>query len=260
MCVQHNYLNMRNSAIPDKVQEPQADIGGRGPGVPPPDATGGGGDESRKQPEGNPRLRRRLLRARVGLGAGAAGICIFFLALASAYIVRQGSGPVLNKDNVWVGDWKPLVLPPIIWLNTLILLISSVTVELARRQMFHEPTLSEEWLGIGKPTRRRTLPWLGITLVLGLGFLAGQYEAWKQLNFEGWFMKTNPSSSFFFILTGAHALHLLGGLSGLTWAASQTVLDRPMESRQVATDISAWYWHFMGALWLGIVSLMYFAK
>ncbi|MEO6120344.1 MAG: cytochrome c oxidase subunit 3, partial [Terriglobales bacterium] len=118
----------------------------------------------------------------------------------------------------------------------------------------------EEWLGLGSPTRRRALPWLGITLVLGIGFLFGQYEAWKQLNFEGWFIKTNPSSSFFFILTGTHALHLVGGLIALAWASAATALARPMESLQVATDISAWYWHFMGVLWLGVVGLMYFAR
>ncbi len=250
---------MSNVAITNEVQEPKIDGGGRGPDVRPPGG-GGGGDESRRQPEGNPRLRRRLLRARVGLGAGAVGIMIFFLALASAYLVRQGGGKMDATTGEFIHDWRPLALPTILWLNTVLLIVSSVTAELARRQMFHEPALTEEWLGMGRPTRRRALPWLGITLVLGIGFLAGQYEAWKQLNFAGWFVKTNPSSSFFFLLTGAHALHLLGGLIALTWAAAATAMGRPMESRQVATDISAWYWHFMGALWLGIVALMYFAK
>ena len=152
------------------------------------------------------------------------------------------------------------MLPRILWLNTFILLISSATAELARRQLFDEPALTEEWLGLGRPTRRRALPWQGITLILGIGFLVGQYLAWRQLNFAGWLVKTNPSSSFFFILTGAHAVHLLGGLIALTWAALATALARPMESRQVATDISAWYWHYMGLLWLGILGLMYFAK
>ncbi|HUR37621.1 MAG TPA: cytochrome c oxidase subunit 3, partial [Terriglobales bacterium] len=136
----------------------------------------------------------------------------------------------------------------------------SVTVELARRQMFHEPALTEEWLGLGRPTQRRALPWMGITLVLGIAFLVGQYMAWLQLNFEGWSVQKNPSSSFFFILTGAHAIHLLGGLIALTWASLATALARPMESRQLATDISGWYWHFMGLLWIGIVALLYFAK
>lgn len=256
-------MTMRKAAIPNEVHEPKqappVDVGGRGPDVRPPGGSGGGGGESRRQPEGNPRLRRRLLRARIGLGAGATGIMIFFLALASAYLVRQGGGKMDGATGEFIHDWRPLALPAIIWLNTLLLIVSSVTAELARRQMFHEPALTEEWLGIGSPTRR-ALPWLGITLVLGIGFLFGQYEAWKQLNFEGWFVKTNPSSAFFFILTGAHALHLLGGLIALTWASAATALGRPMETRQVATDISAWYWHFMGALWLGIVGLMYFAR
>jgi len=200
------------------------------------------------------------LRARVGLGAGATGIMIFFLAIASAYIVRQGSGPVLDHYGKETGGWKSLALPQILWLNTLLLLVSSVTAELAGRQLFHEPSLAEEWLGLGRPTRRRALPWLGITLILGFGFLAGQYLAWLELNIQGWLLKTNPSSSFFFILTGAHAVHLVGGLIALTLAALATARGRPMESRQVATDISVWYWHFMGVVWLGILTLLYLAK
>jgi cytochrome c oxidase subunit III len=240
---------MHKTANPHEVESPKVDIGGGGTNVRPPRG-GDGGDDSRRQPEGNPRLRRRLLRARVGLAAGATGITIFFLALASAYIVRQGGGKMDPASGEFISDWRPIVLPSILWLNTAILFISSVTVELARRQMFHEPALLEEWLGMGRPTQRRALPWMGITLVLGIGFLIGQYVAWQQLNIEGWLMKTNPSSSFFFILTGMHALHLVGGLIALTWASAATALARPMESRQLATDISAWYWHFM----------VYFAK
>jgi cytochrome c oxidase subunit III len=238
--------------------EPQPSLGGGGADrLPPP--PGYDGDERRK-PEGNPRLRRRLLRARVGLGAGAVGISIFFLAIASAYLVRQGTPAGTDRFGNPIGEWKTLVLPQIIWLNTLLLLVSSFTVELARRQMFHEPALMQEWLGIGRPTQRRALPWMGITLILGFAFLGGQYLAWMQMNILGWFVQTNPSSAFFFILTGAHALHLLGGLIALGWAAFSTARGRPMESRQVATDISAWYWHLMGGIWLGIVGLMYFAQ
>lgn len=254
---------MRSTSIPNEVQEPAVDSGGGGTNLRPPGGGGGGGggDESRRRPpEGNPRLRQRLLRARIGLATGATGIMIFFLALASAYLVRQGGGKMDAAIGEFITDWKPLTLPSIIWLNTFILAVSSVTVELARKQMFHEPALSAEWLGIGRPTRTRALPWLGITWVLGIGFLVGQYEAWQQLNFAGWFIQKNPSSSFFFILTGTHAAHLLGGLIALSWASAATALARPMESRQLATEISAWYWHFMGMLWLGIVGLMYFAK
>lgn len=253
-------MTMRTTSLPSEIREPSTDTGGRGPDVRPPSGSGWGGDESRRPPEGNPRLRRRLLRARIGLGAAAVGITMFFLALTSAYLVRQGSGPVLDRYGQEIGAWKPLELPGILWLNTALLLVSSVTAELARRQMFHEPALMQEWLGMGSPTRRWALPWLGITLVLGLGFLAGQSLAWVEMNIRGWFIKTNPSSSFFFLLTGVHAAHLLGGLIGLTWAAAATALGRPMESRQIATDISTWYWHLMGALWLGVVALMYFAK
>lgn len=250
----------REVTIPNEVREPTVDVGGRGPDMRPPAGGEGGGDEGRRQPEGNPRFRRRLLRARIGLGAAAVGISIFFLAMSSAYLVRQGTGPSIDRYGREVGAWIPLMLPQIVWFNTLLLIASSVTAEMARRQLFHQPALTEEWLGLGKPTQRRALPWMGITLLLGVGFLAGQYLAWREMNIAGWGDMKSPSSSFFFIFTGAHAAHLVGGLIALAWASVATALSRPIETRQVLTDISVWYWHLMGAVWLGILGLMYFAR
>jgi cytochrome c oxidase subunit III len=242
------------------VLDPQPHIGGRGPDEHPPNWGDGGGDDWHNQPHGRRGPRDRLHKYRIGLGLALVSIYILFTAFVSAYMVRQGGGRLDTSRGIFVSDWKPLVVPGILWVNTALLLLSSLSVEFARRQLFSEPLVIEEWLGLGTPTRRRSLPWLGITLILGIGFLAGQYLAWNQLIQQGVFIATNPSSDFFFLLTGTHAVHLFGGLLALLWAGISSLVMRPLESRQIATDISAWYWHSMGILWLAIFVLFIFVK
>jgi cytochrome c oxidase subunit III len=106
----------------------------------------------------------------------------------------------------------------------------------------------------------RSFPWLGLTILLGMGFLAGQWMAWSELHNRGFFVDTNPSSSFAFLLTITHAVHLTGGLIALGWAASSSLLRRPLESQRIAVDITAWYWHFMLVLWIYIFALLEFAR
>ncbi len=246
------------AVLPPHTTHAEPKIGGRGPK--PPASVGLGGDDWKNNPPGRRGPRERLKRFRVALGLVLISVFVLFIGLTSAYVVRQGGGTLDTTTGVFTRDWKPIAVPQILWLNTLLLLLSSATIEFARRQVFREPMVTEEWLGLGTPTRRASLPWLGLTLVLGFGFLVGQFVAWQQLNAQGIFMATNPSSSFFFILTGAHALHLLGGIIVLTWAALASVLSRPLESRQIATDCGAWYWHAMGVLWLYIFALLLFVK
>jgi cytochrome c oxidase subunit 3 len=183
-----------------------------------------------------------------------------FIALTSAYVVRQGTGHVDTTTGEFITDWKPLTVPAILWLNTFLLLLSSFSMELARRQVFKEPLVTEEWLGLGTPTRTASLPWLGVTFILGGGFLLGQFVAWQQLHAQGVFLASNPSSSFFFLLTGAHAIHLAGGVIALSWAGIASLLARPLEVRQISTDVSAWYWHAMGALWIYIFVLFHYVR
>ena len=97
-------------------------------------------------------------------------------------------------------------------------------------------------------------------MLLGLAFLAGQWLAWGELHDRGFYVNTNPSSSFAFLLTIAHAVHLAGGLIALLWAASSSLLHKPLEVRRIAVDITAWYWHFMLALWVYILVLLSFAR
>ena len=125
--------------------------------------------------------------------------------------------------------------------------------------MFHEPDVMEEWFGLGRPTSRRTAPWVAITLVLGLLFLAGQALAWKQLAMQHVFFVSNPSSHFFYLITYTHAIHLFLGIGGLMMALSGLYLSRQLETRQILVDCSAWYWHSMGVFWVFLfVLLAYF--
>ena len=110
----------------------------------------------------------------------------------------------------------PILLPPIIFLNTAVLVLSSLTMEFARHNIFREIDVMEEWLGMGKPALRRTLPWVGGTLALGTLFLVGQWTAWKQLTAQGFAFDrwSTPASYFFYIITGLHAAHLVVGVGG----------------------------------------------
>jgi cytochrome c oxidase subunit III len=144
-------------------------------------------------------------------------------------------------------DWRHLSLPPILYFNTLLLLASSFTLEVARRQV--GCYMRGRRVGIAHPAR-----WLYITLFLGLLFITGQYLAWLQLRAQGLFMATNPSSSFFYVLTAAHALHVLGGLGGLT-----RVIRKFNRStlRKSTLDATSRYWHFMDVLWVYLMLLLW---
>jgi len=96
--------------------------------------------------------------------------------------------------------------------------------------------------------------WLYITLLLGLLFVAGQYVAWRQLRSEGIYLATNPSSSFFYLLTVVHAIHVLGGLTGLTYVIRKLSKSTLRRSQMVA---AARYWHFMGILWVYLLLLLW---
>jgi cytochrome c oxidase subunit 3 len=213
---------------------------------------GGGAPAPRGRPGGDPRLRRY----RIGLAFAVLSIAMLFTALTSAYVYRQGSSRYDEITRSYVSDWRPMVIPQILWLNTFLLLLSSVTVEFSRRQIFREPAATEEWLGLGAPARRAALPWMGISLILGIAFLIGQSLAWRQLWLQGAFASTDPGSAFFYLLTGTHAVHLFGGICAFLWSLLAGLLHRPLRSRQIALDIAAWYWHAMGLLWLYLFALM----
>jgi cytochrome c oxidase subunit 3 len=143
-------------------------------------------------------------------------------------------------------------------LNTAVLLVSCLTMELARRNIFREIDVLEEWLGLGRPALRRALPWLGATLALGALFLAGQWTAWRQLTAQGFAFDrfATPAGYFFYLITGLHAVHLLLGVAALTFCLSALGWLRRVEFRQIAVDATAWYWHAMGLAWLVLLAVL----
>jgi len=232
-------------------------IGGRKPPLPP----AGGGDDGRGG-GGIPDYGARLRRARLGLVCAIATVCMVFISLTSAYIVRQGLPTFDDASNSYVHDWGEVQLPWVVLaINTVILLVSSVTMEFARRDAARQaalaPVRSIPGVSLGNEP---SFPWLGLSLLLGFGFLAGQWLAWGELHNRGFYVNTNPSSSFTFLLTITHAVHLAGGLIALIWAACASLLRRPPEARRILVDVTAWYWHFMAVLWIYIFALLELAK
>jgi cytochrome c oxidase subunit III len=226
----------------------------------PPVPPSGGGDDGRN---GNgPDYGARLRRARLGLICAIATVCMVFISLTSAYIVRQGLPTFDDASNSYIRDWGEVRLPwMLLAINTVILLISSVTMEFARRDAARQaalaPVKSIPGVSLG---RERSFPWLGITVLLGLAFLVGQWLAWDELHNRGFYISTNPSSSFAFLLTITHAVHLAGGLIALLWAASASLRHKTLEARRILVDITAWYWHFMAVLWIYIFALLGLAR
>ena len=205
---------------------------GTGPKVPGPNGNGS------KRHEGFPNPEATWNRYRIGMWVGLASVAMMFTSLSSAYIVRSGSPT----------DWSALPMPSILLASTALLLGSSATLEIARRKL--KAALS------GPYTK-----WLLLTVVLGLGFLIAQIFAWRQLAARGIYLASNPHSSFFYLLTGAHAVHLVGGLLGLSflWLRSRRhVVEKTLlAKRKAATDAVSIYWHFMDALWIYLFLLLF---
>ena len=229
-----------------------------GTGVRPP--SGGGGDGSGGN--GFSDYGARLRRARLGLIVGLTSVLMIFVGFTSALIFRQGVPSLDIRTGQYVHDWLQVNLPiALLLVNTFILLVSSVTMELARRQITREaalaPVRSIPGVSIGD---ERSFPWLYVTVVLGLGFLTGQWLAWQELANRGFALATSASSSFVYLLTGTHAVHLAGGVLALLYAATASLLHKPVEARRIVVDVTAWYWHFMALLWLYIFALLWFVR
>ena len=169
--------------------------------------------------------------AETGVWVAIATISMSFAALTSAMVVRASAAP----------DWQHFRLPPILYLNTLVLLASSFTLAAARRR-------------ITAVSVRDGLPGLYVTLGLGLLFVTGQILAWRQLAAQGLFLATSPSSAFFYVFTALHGLHVLGGLAGLLYVLRRIrrVVPVPMTALGAATL----YWHFMDVLWLYLLLIL----
>lgn len=170
--------------------------------------------------------------SRSGIWVGIFAITMSFAAFTSALFVREGAA----------SDWQHIALPPVLYVNTLALLLSSVTFELSRRSIPAGQVVESD-------VARKGLGWLFLTLVLGVAFFTGQYVAWNQLWERGIFLATNPNSSFFYVLTAMHGMHLLGGIAALIYVIGRLTINHAT-LRRSAFDNTAIYWHFMGILWV----------
>ena len=195
---------------------------------------GGGGGEAND-------FRFSPARYRVGIWVAIASIVMLFTALASAYIVRSASA----------SDWVPLQMPKVLWLSTAAILVSSVTNEISRRSLKRQ---SDARYGL----------WLTVTTILGVVFVASQLFAWRQLAAQGVFMASNPHSSFFYLFTGIHGLHVLGGLFALAYLLLRTRRKRETVEGELkragAVEAATIYWHFLDGLWIGLFLLLFFWK
>ncbi len=201
----------------------------------------------------------RLRRARLGLIVGLTGIAMIFISFTSAYVIRQGLPTLDPRTNTLLHDWFPVPLPRLLLINTGVLLISSVTMELARRQAARKRALAQFVSVAGASVNaKEEISWLALTVVLGLSFLAGQWMAWRELAASGFYVASSPSSSFVYLFTGMHGVHLFGGVVALLTAGVTSLLRRSADSQLIAVDVTGWYWHFMALLWVYILCLLEF--
>jgi cytochrome c oxidase subunit 3 len=177
-------------------------------------------------------------RYRIGMLVSLASIAMLFTSLSSAYIVRSGA----------MNDWFSIPVPRVMFGSTALLLLASVSIEIARRKLKQDLATSYS-------------RYLSLTVVLGLGFLASQLIAWRQLTRQGIYISSHPHSSFFYLLTGAHGVHVAGGLLALAflWSRSRRHSDEAafIGRRQGIADAVSIYWHFMFGLWIYLFLLLF---
>jgi cytochrome c oxidase subunit III len=205
------------------------DVSGSDPPTAPPVGGDGGGDRNRRGGHPEQPMARRYQTAVI---VGMVSILIFFMALSSAFLVRK-----------MANDWIPTRLPSVIWLNTLLLFASSATLEFSRRR-----------LAVGDSHGFQRL-WT-TTTALGSLFLVGQLVAWRQLVAQGVYVATNPASSFFYIITAAHGVHVVGGMCALFYVLVRN-FQKAKISRAAAAEITSYYWHFMDGLWIFLLALLW---
>jgi cytochrome c oxidase subunit 3 len=182
------------------------------------------------------RLKRDSGVPSTGIWVGLSAITMTFAAFTSAMVVRQGSA----------NDWRHFALPIILYFNTAALMASSVTLQIGRRRFASLTSDANDSLD-------SALRALYGTLVLGCTFVIGQYAAWQQLRSEGLYLASTPSSSFFYVFTVLHALHVIGGLMGLVYVISK-LHRRGLRISTLSAALQ--YWHFMGLLWLYLLLIL----
>ena len=170
----------------------------------------------------------------IGLYVLLAASMMVFAALTGAFVFRRGLS----------GDWTSMPKPPILFLNTAVLLASSFALEVARG-------------ALKAGFRSKFNAWWSAGALLGVVFLFGQALAWQRLKGLGIYVATSPSSSFFYVLTASHAFHLVGGVAALIYVAVESLCPGYGPVRRTVIDISAIFWHFLDGLWVYLMVLLY---
>lgn len=181
--------------------------------------------------------KERLQKARKTLlGFAMISMTMVFAGLTSAYVVRHGEG-----------NWQKFELPWSFYLSTVIILISSISVQMAYK-------------AIKAGDSSKTLKLLWATLILGLGFSYSQFMGWSSLVNEGVFFVGNPSGSFLYVLTGLHLAHLFGGLIYLGYILQRTSSGKVNQENPVGINLCAMYWHFLDGLWIYLFLFLLFIR
>ena len=171
--------------------------------------------------------------ATAALWAILATVVMLFAGFSSAYLIRRASP-----------DWIPIYSSPILWINTALLLFSSLALEIVKTSR-----------QFGKQAAFRG--WFLAAVGLGAGFLAGQWVAWGDLAKQGIFLPTSPHGSFFYMLSGVHAVHVMGGMLAL----GVVLLRRWRVVGQAAAgdpvNLCTTYWHFVTGIWVYLYWLLF---
>jgi len=215
------------------------DIRGNGGGKPPSrdgDDDGGGDEGGGGEHAPEPR-RPNTKKYSTAVLLGMVSITMFFLVPTAAFVALRVSN---------LHSWSGIRLPSVLWANTVVLLLSSATLEVARRRLRVNDTMGFR--------RMWTL-----TTVLGLLFVVGQVIAWRELAAQGIYATSRLASSFFYLFTALHAVHLVGGVCALLYVELHR-FDAARVSRSLAAEIASYYWHFMDGLWVFLLALLYLGR
>jgi cytochrome c oxidase subunit III len=190
---------------------------------------GGDGGDGQPQPERYPPPEGYRIAVRLAL----VSITMLFLALTSAYIFNRAKN-------------HPIIMPHALWVSTALIMTSSMTMELARRNL--------------RRREGRFRIWILATMLLGAGFLVAQLVAWRQLVAEGFYLNRNFHSVYAYLFTGLHGVHLFGGLIALGYVTLRASEKWTTVRRRVSVDVTALYWHFLDGLWVYLLVLLFFWK
>jgi len=231
---------MPGTPVLDDIELIIEDIRGSGGGKPPSRDDDGddNGDGGNSGGEGNPEPRGSSARKySTAIALAMLSILMFFMVLTAAFVV-------LRVDNLH--SWAGIHMPWILWVNTVVLLASSGTLEMARRklQMDSLRGFKQMW---------------ALTTFLGTVFVVGQVIAWRQLAAQGVYMTSRLASSFFYVFTALHAAHLVGGICALLYVGLRK-FETARVSQFAAAEVTSYYWHFMDGLWLFLFALLYFGQ